>query len=302
MTKPSNSPPFPATAFCCLLAFLAPAVGIAEKTVARTVPATANVSVSVECLTGQLRFLGGGGRELSVTGTIGDDAELTIRGKGSEIDIEVDVPDRRRGKVLVNANLEIRLPSGASLEIETLSANTEIEDVGGEIEIETLSANATIVRSSGPVSVETVSGKIRVLDAEGDIEVETVSGIVEIEQMRGSLEVSAVNGRVEVRDAELSGGDLESVNASLFLQARLAPESRLSIESYSGNVELVLPSSTSASFEIETLSGKIDNQLSSDQPRRPERFAPGQMLEATLGSGSARVTIETLSGNVVIRP
>ncbi len=299
----TSSTPLPTLLACALLVVGAPAVLHAAKQVNRTVPASSNVEVKIECLSGQLRILGGSSSELTVTGTVGDDATLVIDGEGRRIDIEVKIPERRRDRrIHVDVDLEIRLPSGASLEIESVSITSEIEDVAGEIKVESVSGNVTVSRSRRSLSIETVSGKVRVVDAQGEIEIETVNGQIELDQISGNLNVSAVSGDVKIRDADLSGGDLETVNASVFVEGRLQPEARLSIDSYSGNVELVLPPSTSASFEIETMSGRIDNRLTGDRAERTDRFGPGKTLEMVVGSGGARVTIETLSGNVVIRP
>ena len=59
-------------------------------------------------------------------------------------------------------------------------------------------------------------------------------------------------------------------------------------------------SSVSARFEVSTFSGRIDNDFGPDG-ERTSRFAPGRALEHTTRDGSARISIETFSGNVFLR-
>lgn len=88
---------------------------------------------------------------------------------------------------------------------------------------------------------------------------------------------SPVSGdvRIEGVDAEL---ELESVSGDAMLQR--SKVSRLSMQSTSGDV---------------TFSGDIDNSFG-PKPRRTDKYAPGVELRFTEGKGSARVRINTLSG------
>jgi len=65
----------------------------------------------------------------------------------------------------------------------------------------------------------------------------------------------------------------------------------------SGSVELRVPASVGADFEIESFSGRIRNQFG-QQARRSSKYGPGYELLFARGDGSARVFIKTLSGSV----
>ena len=75
---------------------------------------------------------------------------------------------------------------------------------------------------------------------------------------------------------------------------------RYEFHSHSGDVRLEIPETSGAQFQIETFSGSLDTefpltlqpgQRSSSRPRR---------YEFKLGDGSARVTAESFSGDIVL--
>jgi len=68
----------------------------------------------------------------------------------------------------------------------------------------------------------------------------------------------------------------------------------------SRNYELNVPADISASFDVETMMGEIDNEFG-QKPRRESRWIPSQELSFTNGSGAAEIMIETLQGSVHIR-
>ena len=292
----------PLLAVLLLSVIFGPVAALAEKTVQATLSASSTAEVSIECISGKLTIVGWNREEVEVSGTIGDDAELEISGDDGDVDIELEIPERRRGKVDVSVTLEIRVPFGASIDIESLSATTNISDTSGDVEVETMSGDVTVTGDAESVDIENVSGNIRITGTTREVDAETISGNVILENVSGEISATSVNGNIEITGASIEEGQLESVNGSIHFQGDLGADGELSVETYTGNVELILPASISASFEIETLSGTITNELSADQAAKPDRFSPGRRLEFRLGSGSATVTVENLSGNVIIRP
>jgi DUF4097 and DUF4098 domain-containing protein YvlB len=93
---------------------------------------------------------------------------------------------------------------------------------------------------------------------------------------------------------------VETVNGRILFEAGLAPRAVLEAETVSGAVELVLPASVSADFSITTFSGEIRNELG-PPARKISRDTPEKELTFSTGGGGANVTVETLSGSIVLR-
>lgn len=271
----------------------------AEKQVDQSRPADADVTVSVENLSGSVRVEGWDQPEVKVTGTLGDDTEgLSFEGGRGSISIEVEIPEGRWGRRKdVESHLEIWLPRGAELEVETVSASIRVTGVDGKLDLESVSGGVEARGGSREAELETVSGAIEFHGSGSEVVAESVSGRVTLKGVAGRVEVNTVSGGVDVEAALLGDGQFESVSGEVRLAARLGSGSELEVGAHSGNVTLSLDGEVSAHFEVNTFSGRIDNDFGPDG-ERTSRFAPGRTLDFTAGSGEARVSVDTFSGNV----
>ncbi len=273
----------------------------AARQVDRTVAASAGALIEVENTAGSVRVRGWDNDQVQITGTIGDDvSELVVEGGPDRILIEVDTPDRRGwGRREIDARLDIKVPRGARLEIETVSASIDVEAFDGRLEAETVSGSIEVSGSLTQADVQTVSGSIRLDGANTDVVAESVSGSIRLRGVSGRVEASTVSGSVDVQAGTIERGDVESVSGSVGLSCKLARDARLDIGSHSGNVTVELPADVSASFEASTFSGRIENDFG-PQAERTSKWVPSRSLEFTTGRGDAEVTLETFSGSLRI--
>ena len=161
-----------------------------------------------------------------------------------------------------DADLEIHVPAGSSVESETVSADISVEGVSGTVEMESVSGDITIEGAMREVEAATVSGDIRLTS-----------------------------------DDPIREGEFASVSGDIEFRAALGAGAELSFEAVSGDIELRLPSNTSAEFSVETFSGEIDNEFG-PKAEKDSRYLPSKSLEFSTGSGSATVDVECFSGRV----
>lgn len=158
-------------------------------------------------------------------------------------------------------NFTIRVPAGLHLRIGTVSGDLAAADLDGELELSSVSGDVRLDGGRGPM-----------------IELETVSGDVELLDVR-AREVSGhtVSGQVTFRGPVLDGGAYDFTTTS-------------------GDISLGLPDRPNATLSAATFSGRFSSDLATTQPtgRRRHRYS------ATWGSGSARLDVESLSGDIRI--
>ena len=239
----------------------------AERQVHEVVPAKADGTVSVEIVSGSVRFIGWSRNEVQIEGTLDEEVKgLDIDAAGSRVSIEVELVDSGGRLSRADAHLEIHLPAGSRVEVESVSADLSCESITGRL------------------NVESVNGEVKVTGDVTEAEVSTVSSGVVVETT-----------------AALRDGDFQTVSGGIDFRGALARDARLSVESVSGEVTLRLDRSASAEFRVETFSGEIDNQLG-PAAKRSSPYVPAKTLAFSLGSGGARVTIESFSGKVELLP
>jgi len=283
---------------------LASSAAWAGESVDVTKSASATPTVEIENLAGSVKIHGWDREEIKVTGVLGDDTDgLDFSGSNDNFDIEVEIPDSygRRHRDL-DSDLEIWLPAGSSLAIETVSASIRVSGVNGRLELESVSGEVTVDGAPTSADVETVSGSIELSGSETLAIAESVSGKIELSGVAGRVEAATVSGSIRVEASDIEQGEFEAVSGSVRFTGALSPGARLSAESHSGSVVLNLPADTSARFQVETFSGGINNGFGGGEAERTSRYAPGKRLDFTIGSGDAQVRVESFSGSVTLNP
>lgn len=270
----------------------------AQTEIERTLPASDRESLEVELIAGSVTVAAWERDQVQVKGTLGRGVErVDFERDGGQISLEVET---RRGRGDASAHLQVRVPRGLRVEIDTVSADVAIAGLDGSIEIGTVSGSVRIEGRPALVDIESVSGEVDLVDGARRASVETVSGAIVLRGAFEELEVSTVNAGVDLRTTSLGRGDFESVSGTLRLDVALGPRSDLSAESHSGGLDLRVPADLSARVVAETYSGRIRSDLG-PAPQRASRYTSEQTLRFTVGTGEASVRLETFSGDLRLR-
>jgi len=282
-----------------MIIVLSAGLAAASQQVDETRAAEPDARISVDIVSGSIDVTGWDRSEVQVTGTIGDDVDaLEVSGSGRSISIDLDVPDswgRRRSDI--DAHLQISVPKGARLTVETVSADITVDEVSGTLELGSVSGGIKLEGSPSRADVETVSGDIRVDGDQTAISAESVSGSIELTGAAETVEAASVSGNVKVSATEIERATFESVSGDVEFTGGLTSSARFHAEVHSGNVTLLLPADTSATWEVETFSGNVTNEFGPG-PKKTNEYGPGKWLKFTTGSGEARITVDSFSGNV----
>lgn len=232
-----------------------------------------------------------------------DKDELAFEATDRHVRIEVD---RSHGKNYGNsdeedATLTLRVPKGARLIIDTVSANITVNGVLGEQELESVSGEVKTQAFDAPVSLSSVSGEVIVAGNGGKavVSTESVSGSTTATGLRGSYEGEVVSGNISATVAAAERLSISTVSGDVEIQADLMPTARVSMESISGEITLTVKPPVNADFELESFSGHLKNCFD-QKARDTSKYTPGSELNFTQGSGGARVEIQTLSGKISI--
>jgi DUF4097 and DUF4098 domain-containing protein YvlB len=245
-----------------LLMLLALPLSAATKKIDERRTIDSNADVEIEFIAGDIRILVGKSDELIVRGTINDSYEtFDISGDDGNISIEVEPKERKQRNAKFDAQLTVTVPAGVELTIESVS---------GEITVDGLSNSLTIESVNGDVDVR---GPLR------EIDIESVSGRVTI-----------------ASESTLKSVSVEAVSAVIEMAGDLARNGDYSFEAVSGEITIRVPRGYSASYEIETFSGDIDNAFGPE----PEttKFLPSQSLSFSESGGGANFEISCFSGKI----
>jgi len=280
------------------LAMSTPAWVLAGEDIDRTLALPANGLVRIENMAGTVELETWERDEVQVRGEPGDSVEDIEIVSGSN-EVQVRVRNREGQRRMDGTDLHLRIPVGASIEVETVSADVSLSGSRGErIVLRTVSGDLEVEAAPGQVELHAVSGDV---EFEGEVRrsaFETVSGEIVIVGAAGEIRASTVSGDVSLDAGELTQGRFEAVSGDLGLSLSLADGGRLTCDSMSGDIRLRLPASQQAEFTAQSFSGSLQTDFG-ESARASS--GPGVMLEHRAGDNGARIRLESFSGDISIR-
>jgi DUF4097 and DUF4098 domain-containing protein YvlB len=258
-------------------------------------PLSATGKITVNNLSGVIEVRAWDKNEVEITGTLGRGSEkLDIKGGGDRLDIEVRLPARARN--VESSELFLRVPEGAQVELESVSADLTVNGTRGPVRVTSVSGDVTIEGPMREVRAETVSGDMTVKAASAETRLQSVSGDIQVRQASGIFRAETVSGDLKVSGGNFAEVDVEAVSGDLELKLdSLNDDAEVRVDSVSGNVEFTVPKTLNTQLRLETYSGDLRSDFGKQERDEPER------ISATLGSGKGRFQVETHSGDITLR-
>lgn len=292
-----------------ILAVMAAFPALAATPIDQSRPLKADGSVSIENIKGRIVVRTWAKPEVRVTGSLGKGAEkLEIEGDANSLSIEVKYPSNstgwnlwgRDGNKLEPTILEVMIPQRASLDVDSVSADVDVQQMAGRKLSVSCVSGAVVVSASSPgqARFENVSGNTTLRITSNNVQAESVSGDIKLQGgLDGEVQMESVSGDLDLVAKALSQLSFSTVSGDALIQAGLQPSGSIDAESLSGTIDLRLPKSTSARVHVETFSGDIDSPTGSVHH---EEHGPGKSLDTSYGDGRGRIDVESFSGDVRI--
>jgi DUF4097 and DUF4098 domain-containing protein YvlB len=292
---------------CGAIAMLAVAPAFAATPINQTRPLALDGQVRIENVKGRIVVRTWAKPSVQVTGSLGKGVEkLDISGDERSLDIQVRYPNSRGGWNLWGRDdnraeptvLEVMLPQRASVEIESVSADVDVQQVAGrKLEVSSVSGTVVVTASSPhEASFENVSGDTTLRITSAKVNAQSVSGDLHLSGgLTGDIDLEAVSGNLELGAKDLDRLEVSTVSGDAILSAGLRAGGTIKAETLSGELKLQMPRATGAKLHVETFSGDI---RSPNGHVDEEEHGPGKSLDTTIGDGRARIDLESFSGNV----
>jgi DUF4097 and DUF4098 domain-containing protein YvlB len=215
-----------------------------------------------------------GGR-FSISNVNGSITITGVSGNGVEI---IAIKKASNQKDLDAIEIEIS-HSASEIEIETELGGSgswySLNNNSGQVKYEVIVPDGTNLDS-----VETVNGDVTISGVFGNVAAESVNGDLDISDLAGDVDLSTVNGSVNAAFAQCEG------------------EQSIKTETVNGRVTITLPESSDVHITADTLNGGINGR---DFGLKTDKGFVGSDLNGKIGSGQARLNIDTVNGSIKIR-
>jgi hypothetical protein len=160
-----------------------------------------------------------------------------------------------------------------------------------------VSATAVMSGISARASVKSVSGGITLDGVTGDVDANTVSGALEAQGINGKLNFNSVSGDLTLADGWLERLDANAVSGDVTADIDLDPLGGMHVTTVSGEVTLRLPAEADARVQLHSMSGDVRSEFAE---LRHLSAPASRSVSGSLGAGSGRVSVTTMSGRVML--
>ena len=235
---------------------------------------TRSILIRINC--GELVILESEGGQIGVNGQTlyPNEVDYKIDYVGDQIVINIQDQHRGLSKNLVQINVSV--PGGIKVEVESDHASILIQGYHGELEVASTSGNVTVENTTGDLTLRSNRGNVTVQNCSGNFSVVGNYGTLTLRDNEGHIGVSTIMGTV-LYEGAIQEGDavsLETDHGPIEVNLRSDSNSQLFVRSTSGDIACMVPnlSSTSRScdgqigayggtLDIRTVSGAVTLRL-----------------------------------------
>ena len=216
---------------------------------------------------------------------------VTISTTGATVSISAS---SRHGPAMVD--YEILAPAWMPLSISgTPSAEVTIEGTEAEVSVETVEGSVSVIGGRGNIALKSVEGEVSLEGAKGHIEVNSVDGSIRLKDCSGDIAAETVDGEITLLGIESADVDASTVDGGIEYDGTISDGGRYRLSSHDGSVSVSIPERANATISVATFSGDFESCF-------PVTIPPGgktkHRFTFTLGSGSARLELESFDGSI----
>ncbi len=198
------------------------------------------------------------------------------------------------------AGYDVTVPSWMDLSLSGVSGDVRITGTTGAISVETVDGDVTVRGGRGVIALSSVSGDVELDDAEGKISLSSVNADVSGSRLRGQVSATTVNGTISLDGVESDDVDANTVNGDVTYDGPIRNGGRYRLVSHNGDLTLSIQENASATVSVSTFQGDFEAVMPimvEGGRRSPDR----KRFTFTVGSGSARIELESFQGTIRVQ-
>jgi len=201
----------------------------------------------------------------------------------------------------------LTVPRWMPVTLEGTYCDIDLEGMQGEVSAETVGGDVRLKGGTGTVTLKSVEGIIEVEGAKGRMTLNTVNEAIFARDVSGDIAAETVNGDITLERIDSPTVDVATVNGDVLYDGSIRDDGTYRFATHNGDVEMRVPDQINATVFVRTYRGDFDSHFQVQVPRqssneddesRSRRERRNRRFNFTLGSGAARVELESFGGDI----
>ena len=264
------------------------------------VPFAANGTVDLSLIAGAIRLATWDRNQVRVVASTSGDATLQFDASGSHLSL--DQSGRRSSRNYGgSATYDVTVPAGVRASLSSVSGSVQATGIRGSVDVNVVSGRVEVRDLGSSLNVEGVSGDVTASGIASDARVGIVSGRISLSQVGGSVTAETVSGGISLNGVRGDRVHATTVSGNLDFTVSPATAGRYDFETHSGRADIRLAGNANATVSVETFSGSVSNEFPGAVRRaNSDPDDNSTNYDYVIGTGAARIRVQTFSGSVHI--
>ena len=195
---------------------------------------------------------------------------------------------------------QITVPRWMPVNLTGTYLDATIEGTQAEVTVETVHGNAKVTGGNGAVSLRSVEGVITVDKANGRVQATTVNEGIRITNSSGEINAETTNGNIFIDNATTSNLEAFTVNGEVTFNGTIRDSGVYKLGTHNGDIRVGLGGANNATIFVRTFQGDFAADFPVQLPEGQNPRSGSKRFNFTLGSGSARIELQSFGGDIVL--
>lgn len=213
-----------------------------------------------------------------------------IQRSGSSLELRLTDGDTRG----LREELRLVLPPWLNLEVTGRDLDVEVRDLDGDLMVRNLRGDLSFRNLGGMVEAYTVEGGIEADNLTGSARLRTGDDDLWVRSSSATLDLETVDGEIRMEGIDALRVSARATEGDIEFSGRILEGGEYGFFSHGGDIQLSLARQVNLDATILAYEGEFQ----SDYPVKADRYRSGEGLEFTLGTGGARLVMETFDGEI----
>lgn len=230
---------------------------------------------------------------VQATGDLADGQQIDVSRSGSVLRIR---PHSVRGGHR-EADLRLRVPAWMDVSVQGHKLDVGVRGTAAEVIIKTVGGDVVVEGGRGLVSIGSIQGEVAVRGARGHVEVTSVNEDIALDDVQGEIQLETTNGDIIMRGIRSANARATTVNGDVVYDGTITNDGRYAFATHNGDLSVSVPAGANATVSVSTYHGEFQSEF----PVRLNRTVGDRQFQFTLGSGQARIDLESFNGEIQLR-